>query len=243
MAETDFHRKLMVELIETLTEWFQDDPLTYVSGNILLFYEEGNRRRHVSPDVLVTHDVLKHDRDHYLLWEEGKAPDLVIELTSKTTKKEDVGVKYALYQDTLKVKEFILFDPFEEYLDPPFQGHKLVRGVYRPIPRVEDRIPSSVLGLHLERDDTRLRLYDPVNRVRLPTPAESRARGQAALLAEAKAKRAAQKAMKQAEEQRHAEAKARQEAEALFEAESKARQAAEAEAQRLREELDRLRGR
>ena len=53
MAETDLHRDVMFDLIETLKERFAADPLTYVSGNILLFYEPGNKRRHVSPDVLV----------------------------------------------------------------------------------------------------------------------------------------------------------------------------------------------
>jgi Uma2 family endonuclease len=86
MAETDLHRDLMVDLIETLKNWFAADPQTYVSGNILLFYEPGNKRRHVSPDVLVVRGIAKLRRDNYLVWEEGKAPDLVIEVTSKTTR-------------------------------------------------------------------------------------------------------------------------------------------------------------
>src|SRR5205085_7440935 len=75
IAETDFHRDAIVELIATLRDWFAEDEMTYVSGNILLFYEKGNKRRHVSPDVLVVHGAPKGDRDNYLIWEEGKAPD------------------------------------------------------------------------------------------------------------------------------------------------------------------------
>ena len=109
MAETELHRDLMIDLIETLKEWYKDDSMTSVSGNILLFYEEGNRRRHISPDVLVTHGIPKKLRDYYLLWEEGKAPDMVIELTSKSTAKEDLRKKFDLYRDTLKVKEILPF--------------------------------------------------------------------------------------------------------------------------------------
>src|SRR5438874_1585552 len=117
MAETDWHRDLMVMLIETLKAFYRDSPRTYVSGNLLIFYEQGNKRRHVSPDVFVVKGVPKHDRPNYLVWEEGKGPDLVIELTSSSTRREDVKKKFDLYQNTLKVKEYFLFDPLGDYLD------------------------------------------------------------------------------------------------------------------------------
>src|SRR3954447_1122406 len=73
MAETDLHRKDMVDLIETLDQHFAADPNVYVTGNLLLFYERGNKRKHVSPDVFVAHGVPKAPpRDYYLLWEEPK---------------------------------------------------------------------------------------------------------------------------------------------------------------------------
>ena len=53
MAETDVHRDLMMDLIRTLGAHYAADPMVYVSGNLLLFYEEGNKRKHVSPDVFV----------------------------------------------------------------------------------------------------------------------------------------------------------------------------------------------
>src|SRR6266851_5295675 len=85
MAETDLHRNLMVAMIQVLQAWYANDPLAYVSGNLLLFYERGNRRRHISPDVFVVDGVAKRRRPNYLLWEEGKGPDVVIELTSSST--------------------------------------------------------------------------------------------------------------------------------------------------------------
>src|SRR5262245_19352317 len=118
MAETDLHRDLMAALIETLKWWFREDPRTYVSGNLLVYYEKRNKRVHVSPDVFVVPEVGNHRRENYLLWEEGRGLDLVIELTSKTTMIEDIEEKYNLYVEKLGVKEYFLFDPEEEYLDP-----------------------------------------------------------------------------------------------------------------------------
>src|SRR5207248_2255338 len=76
MAETDQHRKLMNALIQTLDQWYAAEPLVYVSGNLLMFYVRGNKRRHISPDVFVVKGVPKGDRLNYLTWEEGKTPDL-----------------------------------------------------------------------------------------------------------------------------------------------------------------------
>jgi Uma2 family endonuclease len=180
VGETDIHRDDHFDLVKTLQAYYADDATTYVSGNLLLFYEEGNRRKHVSPDVFVIFGVPKRRRDNYLIWEEGRAPDLVIELTSKTTHKEDLEKKYRLYRDTLQVREYILFDPKCDYLTPPLQGYRLVAGEYVPIEPVAGRLPSEVLGLHFERDGTELRIYNPATGLRLPTPGEAVAAAEAA---------------------------------------------------------------
>ena len=216
MAETDVHRDLIVDLIETLKVWFAADPNVYVSGDLLLFYEEGNKYKHVAPDVFVVRGVRKlPPRLYYLLWEEGKAPDFIIEVTSKTTSNVDRRKKRVLYRDVLKVPEYFLFDPFEEYLKPSMQGYRLVEGEYEPIAPVAGRLPSVMLGLHLERDGTQLRLFDPAAGQRLATLSER------AAAAEARAAAATAGAG----------------------AETRARRQAEAEAERLREELDALKRR
>jgi Uma2 family endonuclease len=180
MAETDLHRDLMVDLILTLQAHFAQEPV-YVSGNLLVFYVPGDRRRHLSPDVFVVKGVPKHRRDNYLIWDEGRGPDLVIELTSASTRDEDIGHKMALYRDELRVPEYFLFDPKLDSLDPPLQGYRLHDGQYVPIEPVNDRLPSEVLGLHLERDGRLLRLYDPRTGQRLLTPVERAAAAEAEL--------------------------------------------------------------
>lgn len=162
MAETDFHRILMNALIMTLESHFADDPMIYVSGNLLLYYVRGNKRKHISPDVFVVKGVEKKPRLYYLTWEERKTPSAVIEITSKSTRKEDTDTKFVLYRDTLKVREYFLFDPFGDYLRPDrLRGYRLRKGDYEPIALVEGRMPSKELGLHLEQDGGTLRLYNP----------------------------------------------------------------------------------
>jgi hypothetical protein len=78
-----------------------------------------------------------------------------------------------------KVREYFLFDPRAEYLEPPLRGHRLHGKRFVRIKPVAGRLPSKVLGLHLERQGQRLRFYDPVSgqylRSRLETIAEERA--------------------------------------------------------------------
>ena len=122
MAESDLHRQRMVDLIEALKCHYQGQEV-YVSGNLLLYYERGNPKACLSPDVLVTLDRPSHPREIYKLWEEGKAPELVIEVTSKSTRKKDTHHKKALYE-MLGVQEYLLFDPRGDYLDSRFQVYR-----------------------------------------------------------------------------------------------------------------------
>jgi Uma2 family endonuclease len=202
MPETDWHRELMWTLIHTLQEFFHGQRV-YVSGNLLIFYEKGDKRRHISPDVFVVRDLDPHLRPNYLIWEEGRAPEVVIELTSSSTRRDDETSKRALYQNTLRVQEYFLFDPDADWLDPPLQGFRLRKGVYQPIRRRGGRLPSQVLGLHLERDGQTLRLWNPQTRALLPTTEELREQ------AEQRAETAEQRAQQEAKVRAEAEQRAK----------------------------------
>jgi len=181
MAETPLHMRVMWDLIQMLIAWFSSDSMVYVWGNMFLYYEEGDASKNVSPDVMVIKGVAKDKfRDTFKVWEEGgKTPNAIIEVTSKGTSENDEVDKFHLYQDVLRVEEYFLFDPRAEYLKPPLKGFRLVKGKYQPIKAVSGRLPSKVLGLHLERNGQELRLYDPRTGVWLPTPAEARTRAEA----------------------------------------------------------------
>jgi Uma2 family endonuclease len=229
MAETDDHRTLMEDLIRILKRWFQSHPRVYVSGNMLLFYIRGNKRRHISPDVFVVKGVPKGSRLNYILWEEKKGPCLVIELTSSSTRREDTDRKYRFYRDVLKVKEYFLFDPHGDYLQPQLQGYRLRNGEYQPMRLLAGRLPSRELGLHLEPDGNVLRLYDPATGRWLPTEEERSDR--------------AERAQRQAEADRQREQQARRQAEADREREKESRQRVEMEVEHLRREVEVLRRR
>ena len=172
MAESDVHARCMMYVVHALRSHFSRGGRenVYVSTNSFLYYEQGNPRAVVAPDVYVVFGAPGHLRDSYLLWNEPKAPDFVLEATSKSTRREDVGRKRDVYA-ALGVTEYFLYDPRAEYLTPALQGYRLEGGRYRPLPTMTglpDRgttMRSEVLGLELRdrRDEQMLRLRDPVS--------------------------------------------------------------------------------
>lgn len=165
MAETDLHRDQMFYVTEALKEHFLDAPDVYVSGNLLLYYVEGNPHYSVSPDALVTFGLedAKTRRDIYKLWQEGRPPYWVMEVTSKSTRSEDLHKKKELYRQ-LGIQEYFLFDPREEYLHPSLQGFRLSQGPgseYLPVSAEADgSLVSPRLGIRFRREGEGLRLSD-----------------------------------------------------------------------------------
>jgi Uma2 family endonuclease len=174
LGETSIHVNVITQsLLGVIQGFYKDNPNVAVHSNLLVYYVEDDPKRNVCPDLFVALKVPSDIRRRtFKVWDEGKGPDLVIEVTSKKTRREDTGRKFELYRDVLKVREYFLFDPYEEYLKPSLQGHRLMRGRYKLIAALENRLPSEVLGLHLERNDFDLRLYNPETGVWLPTRME-----------------------------------------------------------------------
>jgi Uma2 family endonuclease len=174
MAETDLHRDVIVRIIQLLQS-FLADTLAYVSGNLLIYYEEGNPQRSVAPDCFVVKGAEQRRRRIYKVWDEGKAPDVVFEVTSNKTKREDLGLKKNLYA-RLGVQEYFLYDPIADYLQPSLQGFWLENGVYRQLsPGADGSLVSRELGLRLALDKSDiLQFYDLSTGQRLLT-AEERA--------------------------------------------------------------------
>jgi Uma2 family endonuclease len=173
MGETDGHIDALIYLREALRDHFRDDPQMYVAGNMLLYYEEGNPAACVAPDVFVVQGVAKHERRTYRLWDEGRPPTVVFEITSRGSRLEDLGTKRVVYA-MLGVQEYVLYDPLGEYLRPPLQGYRLQEGEYQRIPPGDEgRLTSQALGLELRVEEGRLRLVNPLTGERLLTPAEA----------------------------------------------------------------------
>ncbi len=131
MAESDLHRNEMVRLIQLLGRFFAGRRV-YVSAALLLYYEQGNPKKFVVPDVFVVKGIDPHPRRTYKVWVERKVPDAILEVTSGKTKKTDTTKKPDLYR-RLRVPEYFLFDPTQDYLDPPLQGYRAVGEQYEPV--------------------------------------------------------------------------------------------------------------
>ncbi|HUY34075.1 MAG TPA: Uma2 family endonuclease [Pirellulales bacterium] len=194
MAETPVHFDNLTNLVKTLQRWFSGDSMTYVAGNMFVYYARGDVNKSVAPDVYVVRGVPRDkDRGTYNVWEEdGHAPDLVIELTSRWTSDVDTGDKFYRYQDELRVRELFLFDPLDQYLKPRFRGYRLWDEQYVPIEPVANRLPSEVTSLHFEAHGRELRLYDPKARCWLPWADEGWDAAESARMAAESARMAAE---------------------------------------------------
>ena len=121
------------------------------------------------PDLLIAFDVdpqAYHDSNAYVISEQGKPPDFVLEIASRHTGNEDTGEKREVYA-ALGTPEYWRFDETGEYHSTRLGGDRLVDGVYEPIPieRVSESTwqgHSEVLSLDIRWSDGRLEWYDPV---------------------------------------------------------------------------------
>ena len=199
MAETEYHRDIMIDFIQMLKHYFRNVNDVHVSGNLLMYYKEGNPRKSVSPDVFVAFGVSKKKRRTYKIWEEGHAPDFVLEVASPSTYRHDLTHKKELYASVLGVREYYIYDPYHE-VDPYFQGYRLVDGTYQEIAFVNERLPSLVLDLELGEHNGVFGLYNPSRSVWLQ-PLEEQVKQEVAARQRAEAELAkALEALKRLEE-------------------------------------------
>jgi Uma2 family endonuclease len=231
MAETPAHGQVIVDLFHALSRRYAEVPDVYIWFNMFLYYVQGNPKASVAPDVFFVHGVDKRERTVYKVWEEGRAPSLVCEVTSKSTWSEDLETKKGVYE-RLGVEEYFLFDPLGEYLKPRLQGYRLVGGRYQALALQGDgSLLSRTTGLAWAPEGKRLRLRDAATNEPLAWPEEDAvARRAAERAAQEQACRADQEARRVDQEARRAEQ------------ERRLREAAEQRTQALEEELARLRG-
>ena len=210
MAENDWQLDAMISAISTLREWFADRDDVYAGGDMLIYYKMNDNETRVAPDIFVVFGTEKHRRNSWIIWREGKAPDIVMEVASGSTWRRDMREKRDIYAE-MGVVEYWRFDPTSNYFFPPLVGERLGDGEYSTIELINNRDGavcghSTVLGLDVcSLPDGNLRFYDPVSGQWLRTL--------------------------------HEEATARQEAEAAVKREMAARQASEEELRVLREQL------
>lgn len=161
LAETDFHRVVIYNTTDKLQTFFAEQNDVYVSGNLLIYDIPGKTNRSISPDIMVVFGIERKMRRTYKVWEEGKAPDFVMEVSSKWTYRNDLTRKEKRYAH-IGVKEYFLYDPERAYLSDSLMGLRLTdSGEYETIPTTDNngRI-SNVLGIEFRIQGEDIDLYD-----------------------------------------------------------------------------------
>ena len=149
--DTPRHGIQMNLMTDSLIRHWKDRDDYFVGGNMFVYFSPQQVKTHDyrGPDVLVVLDVDgTRERKSWVVWEEGKPPDVVIELLSDSTAEFDKDEKKKIYQDRLRVPEYFWFDPFRG----DWAGFALRAGRYRRIkPDKHGRLISERLGLALVR--------------------------------------------------------------------------------------------
>jgi Uma2 family endonuclease len=151
--ETGRHKLQMDLLIETLYPWLQMRSDGFCGGNMFVYYslKQVKNQDFKGPDFFVALDVPKGERLSWVCWEEGKSPDVIIELLSPSTAQVDKVEKKRIYQDWMKVSEYYWFNPFN--IDD-FKGFHLQNGHYEEIEATsQGNLISETLDLELVKWD------------------------------------------------------------------------------------------
>ena len=178
MAENDHQLTAMIDAITSLRQWYSDREDVYAGGDMLIYYKINDNETRVAPDVFVVFGVAKHKRNSWIVWREGKAPDIVMELASGSTWRRDMREKRDIYAE-MGVTEYWRFDPTSNYFFPPLAGERLGDGEYTTIELTTNRDGlvwghSDVLGLDVWAfPDGNMRFYDPVSEQWLRTHGEA----------------------------------------------------------------------
>jgi len=272
--ETHRHRMQMNLLIDIVGHTWRERQDFFVGGNMFIYYclRQARQRNYKGPDFFVVKDIDgRHSRQKWVVWEEdGRYPNVIVELLSPTTAKEDLGSKKELYALTFRTPDYFCYDPETHRL---WGWHLRDTDYVALTPDVQGRLWSAELeawlgtweGTFQQEPGVWLRLFDRAGQL-IPTEAEAerqqaeaeRQRADAEYQrADAEYQRAdaerqrAEAERQQAEAERQRADAERQQAEAerqradaerqRADAERQRADAAEAEVARLKAELDRLR--
>jgi Uma2 family endonuclease len=258
--ESHYHALQQQLLAEVIHQHFTGRNDYFCGTNMFVFYSleqaqgitdfvEGKRESapYKGPDLLVVVGVDgTKRRKHWVVWDEDdRFPDLIVEITSPSTKSKDTGENLKLFAQVFRTREYFWYD--EEAGE--WMGYRLQGESYVPI-EVNERgwRWSEVLGAWLGVSELPyrgwryrwLRLYDVGGRL-VPTGEELAAAERERAEAE---RQRAERAERRIERERRRAEQERQRAEAERQRAEQERQRAEQAERRLAEleaELKRLR--
>ena len=154
VAQSTWHGDAVRLATTALKVRFRDRENVLVAMELVIYYQLGNDRVWLRPDVQVVFDVQREvKRSTYKLWEEGKAPDFVLEVASPATAKHDAEHKAQEYLQ-IGVREYWRLDPEGGLMGAPLEGYRARGGEYQAVELVAGPgglayLRSEVLGLDL----------------------------------------------------------------------------------------------
>ena len=179
LAETSVHADAIMAMVAVLRNYLAEkfaarSPV--VLADQFLYYAQGFPRLRVAPDVMVIFDIAQKPYDNYKIWETGKIPSVIFEMTSESTQAHDQTKKQELYE-SIGVLEYWLFDPKGEWIPEKLRGYR--RQANLPA-KAEDLLVyeaiadglSQVLELRLEVEGSLINFYRQDNGEKLLIPSE-----------------------------------------------------------------------
>ena len=158
-----------------LARYLGNPETTLVTAEYYIVAERGSRplRR---PDLLIAFNVdpeLYYEQRGYVISDQGKPPDFILEVASPSTAEVDTVQKRQEYA-ALGIREYWRFDHTGESHGARLAGDRLVGDHYEPIAIVEIapgvlQGESEALGLWLRWEDGELGWYDPATGEHIPT--------------------------------------------------------------------------
>src|SRR5262245_61050895 len=112
--ESGWHRQCMNLLIDQIEYHFRDRADFFVGGNMFIYFsrDQARNKDFRGPDFFFVKETRwQPDRQYWVVWDEGaQTPNVVIELSSPTTREEDRGDKFQIYRDRLHVPDYFIYD-------------------------------------------------------------------------------------------------------------------------------------
>jgi len=170
--ETELHLEQIMLLLKCLKWLWRNRNDFYAAGNLTIYYSPNQLKSEFfrGPDFFVVLDTERKTRKSWVVWEEdGKYPNLILEILSPSTADTDKDFKKKIYQDTFRTPDYFWFDPYSQ----EFAGFHLVDGKYQPLePNHQGHLWSQQLGLSIGIHQGLLRFFTPEGQL-VPTPEET----------------------------------------------------------------------
>ncbi|HEX3313360.1 MAG TPA: Uma2 family endonuclease [Gemmataceae bacterium] len=180
--ETNWHVLQMTLLMQSLTWHWRDRTDSFVGGNMFVYWDEELARNEYfrGPDVFAVKDGVSNERtrEHWEVWtENGRFPDLIVELMSKSTRRNDLTTKKQVYEERFETPDFVAYDPESKEF---FVWHKKDGRFQRVVADKQGRYRLAGIGLRLgpwhgtfeQRKDDWVRFFDSAGNL-VPTRDEA----------------------------------------------------------------------